>query len=70
MRFRTSAARDIVLSPWRRRSWHPPVLSWKQAAFTAECGEGHLRLCFGSQPYERIEAAMDRLAGFFGGIAT
>ena len=39
-------------------------------SFYGECGEGHLRLCFGSQPYERIEEAMDRLAGFFDGIAT
>jgi aspartate aminotransferase len=34
-------------------------------SFYGACGEGHLRLCFGSQPYERIEAAMDRLARFF-----
>jgi aspartate aminotransferase len=34
-------------------------------SFYGTCGEGHLRLCFGSQPYERIEEAMDRLNRFF-----
>lgn len=28
-------------------------------------GEGHLRVCFGAEPYERIEAAMDRMAKYF-----
>jgi aspartate aminotransferase len=28
-------------------------------------GEGHLRICFGAEPYERIEAAMDRMAKYF-----
>lgn len=28
-------------------------------------GEGHLRICFGSEEYDRIEEAMDRLDGFF-----
>jgi aspartate aminotransferase len=34
-------------------------------SFYGACGEGHLRLCFGSQPYDRIEEAMDRLGRFF-----
>jgi aspartate aminotransferase len=34
-------------------------------SFYGSGGEGHLRLCFGSQPHERIEAAMDRLSRFF-----
>jgi aspartate aminotransferase len=34
-------------------------------SFYGTCGEGHLRLCFGSQPYERIEEAMARLSRFF-----
>jgi aspartate aminotransferase len=34
-------------------------------SFYGSGGEGHLRLCFGSQPFERIEAAMDRLSRFF-----
>ena len=28
-------------------------------------GEGHLRLCFGSEPIERIDEAMDRIAAYF-----
>src|SRR3569833_4466473 len=28
-------------------------------------GEGHLRVCFGAEPYERIEAALDRMARYF-----
>lgn len=27
-------------------------------------GEGHVRICFGSEPYERLEVAMDRLATY------
>lgn len=34
--------------------------------FYGETGEGHLRMCFGAEPYERIEEAMDRLEKFFG----
>jgi len=39
-------------------------------SFYGACGEGHLRLCFGSQPYERIEEAMDRLSRFFTALAV
>ncbi len=28
-------------------------------------GEGHLRICFGAEPYERLEQAMDRLQAYF-----
>lgn len=28
-------------------------------------GEGHLRVCFGAEPYERIEMAMDRMVRYF-----
>jgi aspartate/methionine/tyrosine aminotransferase len=35
---------------------------------TVKAGEGHLRLCFGSQPYEVIEEAMDRLSRFFAAL--
>ena len=34
-------------------------------SFYGEAGEGHLRLCFGAEPYARIEEAMDRLEAFF-----
>jgi len=34
-------------------------------SFYGSCGEGHLRICFGAEPYERLETAMDRLTDFF-----
>ncbi len=37
-------------------------------SFYGEQGEGYLRVCFGSEPYERIEQAMDRLEYFFAGL--
>lgn len=30
-------------------------------SFYGRSGEGHLRVCFGSEPYERLEEAMDRI---------
>ena len=33
--------------------------------FYGPAGEGHLRICFGAEPYERLEEAMDRLARYF-----
>lgn len=33
--------------------------------FYGPAGEGHLRICFGAESYERIEEAMRRLGGFF-----
>jgi aspartate aminotransferase len=37
--------------------------------FYGAAGEGHLRVCFGAEPYERIEAALDRMARYFAGEA-
>lgn len=34
-------------------------------SFYGPAGEGHLRMCFGAEPYERIDEAMDRLQDFF-----
>lgn len=34
-------------------------------AFYGAGGEGYLRICFGAEPYERINEAMDRLETFF-----
>ena len=39
-------------------------------SFYGEYGEGHLRICFGAEPYERLEIAMDRLASFFAKKST
>jgi len=33
--------------------------------FYGDNGEGHLRICFGAEPIERIEEAMDRLENYF-----
>jgi aspartate aminotransferase len=33
--------------------------------FYGAAGEGHLRVCFGAEPYERIEIALDRMARYF-----
>ncbi len=36
-------------------------------SFYGAAGEGHLRVCFGAEPYARINEAMDRLETFFTG---
>ena len=35
--------------------------------FYGASGEGHLRICFGAEPVERLEQAMDRMASYFNG---
>ena len=37
----------------------------EDGAFYGATGEGHLRICFGAEPYERIEEAMDRMQAYF-----
>lgn len=37
-------------------------------SFYGAAGEGHLRVCFGSQSTERVTEAMDRLQRFFGSL--
>ena len=34
----------------------------ESGAFYGSAGEGHLRICFGSEPYARLEEALDRIA--------
>ncbi|KKB80672.1 aspartate aminotransferase [Devosia limi DSM 17137] len=36
--------------------------------FYGALGDSHIRVCFGSQSYERIEEGMDRMAGFFNAL--
>jgi len=36
--------------------------------FYGALGDKHIRVCFGSQSYERIEEGMDRMAGFFNAL--
>ena len=38
-------------------------------SFYGPAGEGHLRLCFGSQSHAQIDEAMTRLSRFFNGLA-
>jgi aspartate aminotransferase len=37
----------------------------EEGTFYGATGEGHLRMCFGAEPYERLEEAMDRLQKYF-----
>ena len=37
----------------------------EDGAFYGATGEGHLRICFGAEPYEILEQAMDRLQAYF-----
>lgn len=37
----------------------------EDGTFYGPAGEGHLRICFGAEPYEVIEQAMDRLQAYF-----
>lgn len=36
--------------------------------FYGAAGEGHLRICFGAEPYERIEEAMNRIEHYFSSL--
>lgn len=44
---------------------HATHVVTEAGSFYGGAGEGHLRMCFGAEPYERIEEAMDRLQDFF-----
>ena len=37
----------------------------EDGSFYGACGEGHLRVCFGSETAERIEQALDRMSALF-----
>ena len=37
-------------------------------SFYGPAGEGHLRVCFGAEPYERIEEALTRMARYFSSL--
>ena len=39
----------------------------EEGGFYGPEGEGHLRICFGAEPYERLEVAMDRMHAFLAG---
>jgi aspartate aminotransferase len=39
-------------------------------SFYGETGEGHLRMCFGAESYDRIEEAMNRLRTYFQKAST
>lgn len=48
-----------------RRLLHETYVAVEAGSFYGRSGEGHLRICFGSEPYERVELAMDRLDAWF-----
>ena len=37
----------------------------EEGSFYGQAGAGHLRVCFGAEPYERLAEAMDRMHAFF-----
>ena len=37
----------------------------ESGGFYGKTAEGHFRVCFGAEPYARIEEAMDRLEAYF-----
>jgi aspartate aminotransferase len=36
----------------------------ENGTFYGATGEGHLRICFGSEPLERLDEAMDRIESY------
>lgn len=42
----------------------------ESGSFYGAAGEGYLRICFGAEPYERIEEAMQRMEKFFISLAN
>jgi len=48
-------ARDIL---------HNTHVALESGSFYGSAGEGHLRICFGSESFQRLEEAMDRLARY------
>lgn len=40
------------------------LVATEAGTFYGATGEGHLRICFGSEPYERLETAMDRIEAY------
>lgn len=40
----------------------------ESGAFYGDAGEGHIRVCFGAEPYERIDEALDRMATYFSNL--
>ena len=40
----------------------------ESGSFYGPQGEGHLRICFGSQTAEKLDEAMDRLSRFFNAL--
>jgi aspartate aminotransferase len=39
-------------------------------SFYGAAGEGHLRICFGAESYERIDEAMNRLQEYFASLKS
>jgi aspartate aminotransferase len=66
---------DISGTGWEAQSLADAILDQcdvvvEAGSFYGQAGEGHLRICFGSQPMDRLNAAMDRLRSFFSNLPT
>lgn len=62
---------DISATGWSSQSLADALLQQckvvvEAGSFYGQCGEGHLRICFGSQTLPRIETALERMHAFFG----
>lgn len=50
------------------RILHEAHVALESGAFYGPSGEGHLRLCVASEPYERVAEALDRIEAFVRGL--
>jgi len=61
---------DISATGWSSQALADALLQEcnvivEAGSFYGQCGEGHLRICFGSQSTHRLEEALQRMAAFF-----
>lgn len=53
-----------------RRLLHEAHVAVEAGSFYGEAGEGHIRLCFGSEPYDRLAEACDRIEPILARLAS
>ena len=58
------SAWGIESSKLARDIFNNTHVALESGTFYGEAGEGHLRICYGSEPYERLEEAMDRIEAY------
>ncbi len=47
-----------------RELLHQKQVAVEAGSFYGPAGKGHIRICFGSEPFERLQVAMDRIADY------